>query len=1024
MDYDSYVNATSAEVMEQVKTLKASSQKVYDADKNKFGKIERYDVVEHEVCDVEVLGSDAIFVDVPIMELFPHHAFRFRAGQRILLDGWVGVVAEIKRKVKIKRGNGSVLKFGVREESCGTYDSYMSSGKLPSWWDCTNPDKKDIYSAIGDEMGYPGSPVLVTSGMKLANESSNFFWTLKHGFKRLKDLIFRTDATRYQIVQDSDLVKKVKIKKVNVVWEATVDNVYPEVPESTTENKYIIRCAEVLTPLSQELCEEGSYRMYTLREGVTAKRKAIWLKEKIMKNGAPRSITVDEVDNLSDNSEWFEQHKWSIGDDLPVKVIVKKRFVEVRWEDDCLEILPISQVVKMIGTDNGDGSLYEINIETDNESVEQGNIAIPKPRPTEMVDEYNIPWLRNVPRFQKFDLVVDSLRDFPSSDTVYGVLRALNPKEFTAVVDWYKVDDKLKTSVVDSQVTVSIFDLEHMDDLHDPLFRIEWRHKRTSYGSDVVCSRFGTTELGFLAGYLREINPYGQIIANADSSVWSLWPSEVKRLDVVAHQTECGEWTESSNAICTDETAMMNSLSDYRWQQYKQKLFPHIDIPLTSGCELLSEYPRLRKLKTCPPNHWYLNHLPDSVSVSDSFDELNDPTVMIALVNQELKKTLIQIDGVDLFFCTYENKPNLASALMIGKQGTIYEDGLFMFDIYFPHAFPNSYPLLHYVCYATNLNPILEDAYTCGPIKPLKFLNMTLEEMSVSLGKQNASTLSLSASSKSSRSQNENGEGDHMGESKCGAHKRTYNLEDFIYYIQETLFKVGPEDVMGELFTGSLLKDHISIYHDFLLGKKLEALANMLLFPYEPWREFVHLSQECILRLLETSERMIEDRSKTTMKFDGSGDNEASIVNTCKGSVIFLQRRVEFLKKALDRSSETPTNALDQQQLIEPSRVSDPTVESVNSGVIEKKRLERKRYSISSSSYSSNRDSSVDGMLLPEIGSYNPCYSEMDRPDFDANSSLVTAFEEKFANLKFDETVSSYDCEQPAQSGIKETEIL
>jgi len=83
--------------------------------------------------------------------------------------------------------------------------------------------------------------------------------------------------------------------------------------------------------------------------------------------------------------------------------------------------------------------------------------------------------------------------------------------EFTAIVDWYNVDDGYRTSLWNEQTEVSLFDLEHMDNLYDPLFRIDWRPKKLTYGSEIVCSRFGRSELGFLAGYMREVNQYGQV---------------------------------------------------------------------------------------------------------------------------------------------------------------------------------------------------------------------------------------------------------------------------------------------------------------------------------------------------------------------------------------------------------------------------------------------------------------------------------------------------------------------------------
>ncbi|CAI0626245.1 unnamed protein product [Linum tenue] len=55
----------------------------------------------------------------------------------------------------------------------------------------------------------------------------------------------------------------------------------------------------------------------------------------------------------------------------------------------------------------------------------------------------------------------------------------------------------------------------------------------------------------------------------------------------------------------------------------------------------------------------------------------------------------------------YENRIDLLTAAIAGSQGTPYHDGLYFFDIRFPHDYPNSPPWVRYRSFGFRMNPNL-----------------------------------------------------------------------------------------------------------------------------------------------------------------------------------------------------------------------------------------------------------------------------------------------------------------------------
>jgi len=60
-----------------------------------------------------------------------------------------------------------------------------------------------------------------------------------------------------------------------------------------------------------------------------------------------------------------------------------------------------------------------------------------------------------------------------------------------------------------------------------------------------------------------------------------------------------------------------------------------------------------------------------------------------------------------IYVSVYEKRIDLLRATIVGTAGTPYHDGLFFFDIAFPHDYPASPPDVHYRSYGFSINPNL-----------------------------------------------------------------------------------------------------------------------------------------------------------------------------------------------------------------------------------------------------------------------------------------------------------------------------
>ncbi|OIV99159.1 hypothetical protein TanjilG_01134 [Lupinus angustifolius] len=80
---------------------------------------------------------------------------------------------------------------------------------------------------------------------------------------------------------------------------------------------------------------------------------------------------------------------------------------------------------------------------------------------------------------------------------------------------------------------------------------------------------------------------------------------------------------------------------------------------------------------------------------------------------QEEWKSLEKDLPDSIFVRVYESRIDILRAVIIGAEGTPYHDGLFFFDVFFPSAYPNIPPHVHYNSGGLRLNPNL---YNCGKV--------------------------------------------------------------------------------------------------------------------------------------------------------------------------------------------------------------------------------------------------------------------------------------------------------------------
>ncbi|KAL8046544.1 hypothetical protein ABFX02_08G184700 [Erythranthe guttata] len=80
---------------------------------------------------------------------------------------------------------------------------------------------------------------------------------------------------------------------------------------------------------------------------------------------------------------------------------------------------------------------------------------------------------------------------------------------------------------------------------------------------------------------------------------------------------------------------------------------------------------------------------------------------------QEEWKILEKDLPAEIFVRVYESRMDLLRAVIIGAEGTPYQDGLFFFDVFFPSSYPNVPPHVHYHSGGLRINPNL---YNCGKV--------------------------------------------------------------------------------------------------------------------------------------------------------------------------------------------------------------------------------------------------------------------------------------------------------------------
>lgn len=107
----------------------------------------------------------------------------------------------------------------------------------------------------------------------------------------------------------------------------------------------------------------------------------------------------------------------------------------------------------------------------------------------------------------------------------------------------------------------------------------------------------------------------------------------------------------------------------------------------------------------------------EAVSFHKYVSQENQPTkpsVFRNCIRKELKLFHSSLpDGI--FVKGFEDRLDLYSVMILGPEGTPYEDALFLFDIMMPNDYPTSPPLLHYYSFCSDrLNPNLyEDGKVC-----------------------------------------------------------------------------------------------------------------------------------------------------------------------------------------------------------------------------------------------------------------------------------------------------------------------
>ncbi|CAI9772561.1 unnamed protein product [Fraxinus pennsylvanica] len=94
------------------------------------------------------------------------------------------------------------------------------------------------------------------------------------------------------------------------------------------------------------------------------------------------------------------------------------------------------------------------------------------------------------------------------------------------------------------------------------------------------------------------------------------------------------------------------------------------------------------------------------------FEGQQPPKAWSKKIQEEWK--ILEKDLPDMIYVrVYESRMDLLRAVIVGPQGTPYHDGLFVFDVLFPPAYPDIPPMVYYYSGGLRLNPNL---YDCGKV--------------------------------------------------------------------------------------------------------------------------------------------------------------------------------------------------------------------------------------------------------------------------------------------------------------------
>ncbi|WJX68456.1 ubiquitin-conjugating enzyme [Trifolium repens] len=171
-----------------------------------------------------------------------------------------------------------------------------------------------------------------------------------------------------------------------------------------------------------------------------------------------------------------------------------------------------------------------------------------------------------------------------------------------------------------------------------------------------------------------------------------------------------------------------------------------------------------------------------------------------------------------IFVRVFESRMDLLRAVIIGAEGTPYEDGLFFFDVQFPSGYPNVPPKVHYHSGGLRLNPNLYDnGYVC-----LSLLNTWSGNMN-EMWTPSVSTLlqvlvSIQGLILNAKPYfNEPGYAYMSGSQSGEAESRKYNEETFILSVRTMMYTIKkPPKNFEELVVGHFY----SRAHDILASCK------------------------------------------------------------------------------------------------------------------------------------------------------------------------------------------------------------